>query len=118
LGTCPGRWRTLARGTDVIGGGLTTWGRQVFDGQLIGVGFREDGTSGALAPAVAGPTGALVLGGDHWLPDPQRGPFSWASVGLLGCCVMMITTRIRSGIVLLRVRLGWSLLLRSVVGLR
>jgi hypothetical protein len=70
-----GRWRTLARGTDPIGGGLTTWRRQVFDGKLIGVGFRTDGTSGALSPAVAGPTGALVLGGDHWLPDPQRGPF-------------------------------------------
>jgi len=77
-----GRWRTLCRGTDPIGGGLTTWRRQVFDDQLIGVGFREDGTSGALPPAVPGPTGALVLGGDHWLPDPQRGPFPgrrWAS---------------------------------------
>ncbi|HEY3610175.1 MAG TPA: hypothetical protein VGL06_21925 [Pseudonocardiaceae bacterium] len=82
FGDLSGRWRTLARGTDVTGGGLTTWERQVFDGRLIGVGFRDDGTSGALAPAVAGPTGALVLGGDHWLPDPQRGPFPgrrWAS---------------------------------------
>ncbi|HEX4724003.1 MAG TPA: hypothetical protein VH333_15910 [Pseudonocardiaceae bacterium] len=70
-----GRWRTLCRGTDPIGGGVTTWRRQVFDEQLIGVGFRADGTSGALSPAVVGPTGALVLGGDHWLPDPQRGPF-------------------------------------------
>jgi hypothetical protein len=70
-----GRWRSMSRGTDPIGGGLTTWRRQVFDGQLIGVGFRTDGTSGALPPAVAGPTGALVLGGDHWLPDPERGPF-------------------------------------------
>jgi hypothetical protein len=81
-----GRWRTMARGTDPVGGGLTTWRRQVFDGQLIGVGFRTDGTSGALSPAVAGPTGALVLGGDHWLPDPQRGPFAgrrWAP-GVLG----------------------------------
>ena len=77
-----GRWRTMARGTDPGGGGLTTWRRQVFDGQLIGVGFRTDGTSGALAPAVTGPTGALVLGGDHWLPDPERGPFAgrrWAA---------------------------------------
>jgi hypothetical protein len=77
-----GRWRTLCRGTDPIGGGLATWRRQVFDSQLIGVGFRADGTSGALPPAVPGPTGALVLGGDHWLPDPQRGPFPgrrWAS---------------------------------------
>jgi hypothetical protein len=76
-----GRWRTLCRGTDPIGGGVTTWRRQVFDEQLIGVGFRQDGTAGALAPAVPGPTGALVLGGDHWLPDPQRGPFTgrrWA----------------------------------------
>jgi hypothetical protein len=77
-----GRWRTMARGTDPLGGGLTTWRRQVFDGKLIGVGFRTDGTSGALPAAVAGPTGALVLGGDHWLPDPERGPFPgrrWAA---------------------------------------
>jgi hypothetical protein len=76
------RWRTLCRGTDPIGGGVTTWRRQVFDGQFIGVGFRTDGTSGALPSALRGPTGALVLGGDHWLPDPQRGPFPgrrWAS---------------------------------------
>lgn len=81
-----GRWRAMARGTDPVGGGLTTWRRQVFDGRLIGVGFRTDGTSGALSPAVAGPTGALVLGGDHWLPDPERGPFPgrrWAP-GVLG----------------------------------
>jgi hypothetical protein len=81
-----GRWRTMARGTDAAGGGLSTWRRQVFDGQLIGVGFRPDGTSGALSPAVASPTGALVLGGDHWLPDPERGPFPgrrWAP-GVLG----------------------------------
>jgi hypothetical protein len=82
FGDLSGRWRTLARGTDAIGGGVTTWRRQVFDGQLIGVGFRADGTSGALPPSVTGPTGALVLGGDHWLPDPQHGPFPgrrWAS---------------------------------------
>lgn len=85
-GDLAGRWRTMARGTDPFGGGLTTWRRQVFDGQLIGVGFRTDGTSGALSPAVVGPTGALVLGGDHWLPDPERGPFPgrrW-SPGVLG----------------------------------
>jgi hypothetical protein len=82
FGDLAGRWRTMARGTDAIGGGVTTWRRQVFDGQLIGVGFRTDGTSGALAPAVTGPTGALVLGGDHWLPDPECGPFAgrrWAA---------------------------------------
>lgn len=76
------RWRTMSRGTDPIGGGLTTWRRQVFDGRLIGVGYRADGTSGALPAAVVGPTGALVLGGDHWLPDPERGPFPgrrWAA---------------------------------------
>jgi hypothetical protein len=81
-----GRWRTLCRGTDPIGGGVTTWRRQVFDDQLLGVGFRVDGTSGALPAAVLGPTGALVLGGDHWLPDPERGPFPsrrWAP-GVLG----------------------------------
>ena len=61
-------------GHDPLGGAVTTWRRQVFDGTLLGVGFRADGTRAPLAPAVRGPTGALVLGGDHWLPDPQRGP--------------------------------------------
>ncbi|WP_438816821.1 hypothetical protein [Umezawaea beigongshangensis] len=77
-----GRWRALCRGTDPLGGAVTTWGRQVYDGALLGVGFRADGTEGALPAALPGPTGALVLGGDHWLPDPQRGPFPgrrWAS---------------------------------------
>lgn len=71
-----GRWRSLCRGTDPIGGAVTTWNRQVYNGMLIGVGFRADGTEGPLSAAVRGPTGSLVLGGDHWLPDPQRGPFS------------------------------------------
>ncbi|MFE2755588.1 hypothetical protein ACFXGA_26655 [Actinosynnema sp. NPDC059335] len=74
-GGLSGRWRALCRGTDPLGGAVTTWNRQVFDGMLLGAGFRADGTSGALPPASRGPTGALVLGGDHWLPDPQRGPF-------------------------------------------
>ncbi|HEX3590875.1 MAG TPA: hypothetical protein VHV74_14685 [Pseudonocardiaceae bacterium] len=81
FGDLDGRWRTMARGTDPVGGGVTTWARQVCGGALIGVGFLPDGTSGALPTAVAGPTGALVLGGDHWLPDPMRGPFAgrrWA----------------------------------------
>ncbi|MCR3746119.1 hypothetical protein LX88_000057 [Lentzea californiensis] len=74
-GGLDGRWRALCRGTDPLGGAVTTWRRQVFDGMLLGVGYRDDGSEGALAPALRGPTGALVLGGDHWLPDPQRGPF-------------------------------------------
>jgi hypothetical protein len=81
-GGLEGRWRALCRGTDPLGGAVTTWGRQVFDGMLLGVGYLPDGTEGALPPAVRGPNGALVLGGDHWLPDPQRGPFPgrrWAS---------------------------------------
>ncbi|HWE91599.1 MAG TPA: hypothetical protein VG317_19215 [Pseudonocardiaceae bacterium] len=73
-GDLGGRWRSLCRGTDPVGGGTTTWRRQEFDGTLIGVGLRPDSTDGALAPATAGPTGALVLGGDHWLPDPQHRP--------------------------------------------
>jgi hypothetical protein len=82
FGDLDGRWRSLCRGTDAIGGGLTTWRRQVFNNQLIGIGFHPEGPSGALSPATCGPTGALVLGGDHWLPDPERGPFPgrrWAS---------------------------------------
>ncbi|MFR9731014.1 hypothetical protein ACL03H_17455 [Saccharopolyspora sp. MS10] len=76
-GSLNGRWRSLCRGTDPLGGAVTTWNRQVFDGMLIGVGLRPDGSQGPLPPATRGPTGALVLGGDHWLPDPQRGPFSF-----------------------------------------
>ncbi|WP_338599885.1 hypothetical protein [Saccharopolyspora sp. SCSIO 74807] len=76
-GSLGGRWRSLCRGTDPLGGAVTTWNRQVFDGMLLGVGLRPDGTQGPLPPATRGPTGALVLGGDHWLPDPQRGPFSF-----------------------------------------
>ncbi|GAA4860222.1 membrane protein [Saccharopolyspora rosea] len=80
-GSLGGRWRSLCRGTDPLGGAVTTWNRQVYDGMLIGVGLRPDGSEGPLPAATRGPTGALVLGGDHWLPDPQRGPFSsrrWA----------------------------------------
>ncbi|MHA6805592.1 hypothetical protein [Salinifilum ghardaiensis] len=75
-GSLGGRWRALCRGTDPMGGAVTTWGRHVYAGTLLGVGHRPDGTSGPLPPAARGPTGALVLGGDHWLPDPQRGPVS------------------------------------------
>ncbi|MFB9569311.1 hypothetical protein ACFFRS_20310 [Saccharopolyspora hordei] len=85
-GALSGRWRSLCRGTDPLGGAVTTWSRQVYDGMLIGVGFRADGTEGPLPAATRGPTGALVLGGDHWLPDPQRGPFAcrrWVP-GVLG----------------------------------
>lgn len=72
LGT---RWRSLCRGTDPLGGGVTTWRRQVVGDSLLGMGLRADGTSGPLAAAEPGPSGALVLGLDHWLPDPLQGPF-------------------------------------------
>lgn len=71
LGT---RWRSLCRGTDALGGAVTTWGRQVYEDSLLGTGFRADGTPGPLAAASRSPHGALVLGLDHWLPDPQPGP--------------------------------------------
>ncbi|HEY0451048.1 hypothetical protein [Actinophytocola sp.] len=78
LGTLAGelgtRWRSLCRGTDPLGGAVTTWGHQVYGSSLLGTGFRADGTSGPLAAATRGPTGALVLGLDHWLPDPAAGP--------------------------------------------
>lgn len=83
LGT---RWRSLCRGTDPLGGAVTTWDRQVCDNQLLGTGFRPDGTIGPLPAATPSPTGALVLGGDHWLPDPMRGPFTgrrWVA-GVMG----------------------------------
>jgi hypothetical protein len=72
LGT---RWRSLCRGTDPLGGAVTTWRRQVYEDSLLGMGLRPDGTSGPLAAATRSPSGALVLGLDHWLPDPPRGPF-------------------------------------------
>jgi hypothetical protein len=73
LGT---RWRSLCRGTDPLGGAVTTWRRQVFEGALLGMGLRPDGTPGPLAAAERGPSGAFVLGLDHWLPDPPRGPLT------------------------------------------
>lgn len=85
-GSLGGRWRALCRGTDSIGGPVTSWNHQVYGGMLLGVGFRPDGTEGPLPAATRGPTGALVLGSDHWLPDPQRGPFEcrrWVP-GVLG----------------------------------
>ncbi|MBP2474577.1 hypothetical protein JOF53_003449 [Crossiella equi] len=85
-GQLAGRWRSLCRGTDPLGGAVSTWSRQVYDGKVLGVGYKADGTVGALPAATVGPTGALVLGGDHWLPDPMRGPFPlrrWAP-GVLG----------------------------------
>ncbi|GLY64480.1 membrane protein [Amycolatopsis taiwanensis] len=85
-GALEGRWRGLARGTDIFGGGVTTWRQQVVDGKLIGDGYRVNGTTGPLPPARPQPTGALVLGGDHWLPDPIRdtpGLRRWPA-GILG----------------------------------
>ena len=78
LGTLAGelgtRWRSLCRGTDPLGGAVTTWRRQVYENSLLGMGFRPDGTPGPLAAATCSPSGALVLGLDHWLPDPPQGP--------------------------------------------
>jgi hypothetical protein len=78
LGTLAGelgtRWRSLCRGTDTLGGAVTTWRHQVYEGSLLGMGFRADGTPGPLAAADRSPHGALVLGLDHWLPDPRPAP--------------------------------------------
>ncbi|MDQ0379296.1 hypothetical protein [Amycolatopsis thermophila] len=85
-GSLDGRWRGLARGTDIFGGGVTTWRHQVDGDKLTGEGFLPDGGWGALAPAAQGANGALVLGGDHWLPDPVPPPSGarrW-SAGVLG----------------------------------
>ncbi|MEV4145282.1 hypothetical protein AB0J40_16545 [Amycolatopsis sp. NPDC049691] len=68
-----GRWRALCRGTDIFGGGVTTWRHEVSDRQLFGVGFQPEGGSGPLKARADG-NGVLILGGDHWLPDPLRGP--------------------------------------------
>lgn len=73
-GALESRWRGLCRGTDPFGGGVTTWSHQVVAGKLLGVGYLPDGGVGPLPVASAGSSGALVLGGDHWLPDPVRLP--------------------------------------------
>ncbi|MGI5994261.1 MAG: hypothetical protein ACOX8C_04940 [Saccharomonospora viridis] len=80
-GALGGRWRGLCRGTDTFGGGATTWRHRVEDGELVGVGYLPEGGVGPLGTAEQGPHGALVLGGDHWLPDPMPKPVSgrrWA----------------------------------------
>lgn len=85
-GELNGRWRGLARGTDIFGGGVTSWRHEVVGDKLHGVGFLPTGEVGELGPALEGLTGALVLGGDHWLPDPirnTRGTRRWAA-GVLG----------------------------------
>ena len=41
-----GRWRALCRGTDIFGGGVTTWRHEVADRQLYGVGYLPEGGSG------------------------------------------------------------------------
>ncbi|HJQ45958.1 MAG TPA: hypothetical protein VJ870_06495 [Amycolatopsis sp.] len=81
-GELGGRWRGLARGTDIFGGSVTTWRHTVVDGKLLGIGFQADGHIGPLDVALPGPAGALVLGGDHWLPDPMHNPSAtrrWAA---------------------------------------
>ncbi|MGH3466993.1 MAG: lipase family protein, partial [Thermocrispum sp.] len=69
-GRLEGRWRGLCRGTDPFGGGVTTWRHQVVGGKLLGIGYSLDGGISPLPPAIPGACGALVIGGDHWLPDP------------------------------------------------
>ena len=70
LGTLAGelgtRWRSLCRGTDPLGGAVTTWRRQVFEGSLLGVGLRADGTAGPLAAAKRGPWTPTSLGTRRW----------------------------------------------------
>src|SRR5690606_15896198 len=68
-GALNGRWRSLCRGTDPIGGAVTTWNRQVYSGMLLGVGFRADGTEGPLPAAARGPPG--VLGHGEYSGDPE-----------------------------------------------
>ncbi|WP_024874859.1 hypothetical protein [Saccharomonospora piscinae] len=80
-GGLDGRWRGLCRGTDTFGGGATTWRHQVTGGDLLGIGYLPEGGVGPLDAAERGAHGVLVLGGDHWLPDPMPGPVSgrrWA----------------------------------------
>lgn len=73
-GLLNGGWRGMCRGTDVFGGGVTTWRHQVTNGKLVGTGYQSDGGTAALEPAVPSETGVVTLGGDHWLPDPVPKP--------------------------------------------
>ncbi|MEV4599030.1 hypothetical protein AB0K15_16660 [Amycolatopsis sp. NPDC049253] len=73
FGDLDGRWRALCRGTDIFGGGVTTWRHNVSGRHLIGDGYLPEGGSGPLE-ATPEESGVLVLGGDHWLPDPLRAP--------------------------------------------
>ncbi|MER6870914.1 hypothetical protein ABT279_12310, partial [Amycolatopsis sp. NPDC000673] len=68
-----GRWRALCRGTDIFGGGVTTWRHQTSGGHLLGEGYLPEGKWGALE-ATPDDAGVLILGGDHWVPDPLRAP--------------------------------------------
>ncbi|MFF0145343.1 hypothetical protein ATK36_4661 [Amycolatopsis sulphurea] len=68
-----GRWRALCRGTDIFGGGVTTWRHQTSGRHLLGDGYLPTGGTGPLE-ATPEESGVLVLGGDHWLPDPLRAP--------------------------------------------
>ncbi|SDX75043.1 hypothetical protein SAMN05421504_103703 [Amycolatopsis xylanica] len=69
-----GRWRALCRGTDIFGGGVTTWRHQVVDGALLGDGYLTTGGVGPLSSVAEPESGVLIIGGDHWLPDPMRNP--------------------------------------------
>lgn len=68
-----GRWRALCRGTDIFGGGVTTWRHQTSGRHLLGDGYLPEGGPGPLETTPED-SGVLILGGDHWLPDPLRGP--------------------------------------------
>jgi hypothetical protein len=69
-------WRALCRGTDPGGGAVTTWARSRYNDDLLGIGLRQDGSVGLLPPAAEGSHGSWVLGGEHWLTDPQHPPSS------------------------------------------
>ncbi|WP_156096665.1 hypothetical protein [Amycolatopsis jejuensis] len=71
--TLDGRWRALCRGTDIFGGGVTTWRHQTSGKHLIGDGYLPAGGWGPLE-TTPDDAGVLILGGDHWLPDPLRAP--------------------------------------------
>ncbi|MEU4667022.1 hypothetical protein AB0F91_03395 [Amycolatopsis sp. NPDC023774] len=73
FGDLDGRWRALCRGTDIFGGGVTTWRHNVSGRHFIGDGYLPEGGSGPLE-ATPEESGVLVLGGDHWLPDPLLAP--------------------------------------------
>jgi hypothetical protein len=86
LARLDGRWRSLTRGTDPLGGAVLTWDQQVNAGRPGGAALEAQALTLITAAAPGRPvsdcgdetpTHARVIGNEHWLADPFRpdGPY-------------------------------------------